>query len=145
MAEVGADTRALGRPIGWWLKEADALLDAAFEDGLRGTSVDRRGWQILSSLAQRPTSRDDLVVSLSAFAAPSLVDSVIEGLQERGWIQESPAGLNLSASGVLKQQALAIAVDAVRQKISKALPPEDYEALVSLLARLVAALKSTDR
>lgn len=27
------------RPIGWWLKHADALLDAAFEGALAGTDA----------------------------------------------------------------------------------------------------------
>jgi hypothetical protein len=145
VAEVAGKTQALGRPIGWWLKEADALLDATFEDALRGTGVDRRGWQVLASLAKRPTSRDDLVVSLAAFDAPSLVDAVIGGLQEKGWVEDSSAGLSLSPSGVLQQRTLATAVGAVRQKISEALPAEDYEALIILLARLVAALNRTDR
>ena len=142
---VAGKTHALGRPIGWWLKEADALLDATFEDALRGTGVDRRGWQVLASLAKRPTSRDDLVVSLAAFDAPSVVDGVVGGLQEKGWVEDSPAGLSLSPSGVLQHRALATAVGAVRQKVSEALPPEDYEALIGLLARLVAALSPTDR
>lgn len=35
--------QALERPIGWWLKEADARLDAAFDRALEGRGVDRRG------------------------------------------------------------------------------------------------------
>jgi hypothetical protein len=45
---------------------------------------------------------------------------------------------------VLQQRTLATAVGAVRQKISEALPAEDHDALISLLARLVAALNRTD-
>ena len=64
------------RPIGWWLKEADARLDAAFDRSLTGRKVDRRGWQILATLARRPTPRDELVVSLSAFDSAAVVDAV---------------------------------------------------------------------
>ena len=145
MAMVAADARAFGRPIGWWLKEADALLDAAFEDGLRGTGVDRRGWQVLASLVKGAADRKDLVAALASFDPPAVVDGVIDGLLGMGWIEQSPAGLSLSPAGVEHQLALAPAVDVVRQQISAGLPPADYEALISLLARLVAALEHSDR
>lgn len=35
----------LRRPIGWWLKEADARLEAAFDNALAGQDVDPRGWR----------------------------------------------------------------------------------------------------
>ncbi|MDP8907614.1 MAG: hypothetical protein M3N47_00540, partial [Chloroflexota bacterium] len=61
------DKQVLARPIGWWLKEADARLDAAFDRQLQSRNVDRRGWQVLASLARRPTSRSELIASLAAF------------------------------------------------------------------------------
>ena len=42
--------QAMSRPVGWWLKEADARLDAAFDRTLAGRDVDRRGWQVLATL-----------------------------------------------------------------------------------------------
>jgi hypothetical protein len=53
-------------------KEADARLDAAFDRSLAGRDVDRRGWQILDTLASSPTPRDELVASLTAFDSPAL-------------------------------------------------------------------------
>jgi len=60
------DKQALSRPVGWWLKEADARLDAAFDRSLVGRNVDRRGWQILASLARSPTRRTDVSAFLAA-------------------------------------------------------------------------------
>ncbi len=34
---------AMSRPIGWWLKEADRRIEAAFDDALRGTGWNRCG------------------------------------------------------------------------------------------------------
>jgi hypothetical protein len=61
------DQHALARPNGWWLNEANSRLDAAFNDALQITGVDRRGWQVLDSLARGPVSRAELVDSLAAF------------------------------------------------------------------------------
>jgi hypothetical protein len=45
----------MARPIGWWLKEADARIDAAFDRVLEGFHTVRRSWQVLSSSARRPS------------------------------------------------------------------------------------------
>lgn len=129
------------RPIGWWLKEADARLDAAFESALEGTDVDRRGWQVLASVSRGPTRRAELVRTLASFDPPAVVEEVIERLSSRGWIEESADGVVLTRSGVGHHAALAPLVDRVRQHVTAALPKDDYIALVGLLARLVTALR----
>ncbi len=129
------------RPLGWWLKEADGLIDAAFDDTLAGCGVDRRGWQVLASLARRPVGQADLVASLAAFDTADVVDGVVRGLRGRGLVEEADGLLRLTARGAAEQAALAPRVDAVRRKVSAALPPEDYLTLVGLLARLVEGLR----
>ncbi len=51
---------ALRRPIGWWLKEADARIDAALD----GMDVDRRRWQVLTTLTEGPATVDDFADAL---------------------------------------------------------------------------------
>lgn len=58
------------RPVGWWLKEADARLSVAFDRILEGSEVDRRGWQVLSSL--------------TSFDSPAAVHGVVGELEARG-------------------------------------------------------------
>lgn len=41
------EEEALSQPIGWWLKEADSLLDAAFEAALQG-------WRQIAGTGQLP-------------------------------------------------------------------------------------------
>jgi DNA-binding MarR family transcriptional regulator len=133
--------QALSRPVGWWLKEADALLDAAFDAALEGCDVDRRGWQVLASLAREPMSRGDVLAALASFDPPDVVHGVLEDLSARGWIEEDRGRLRLTAHGSEQQRVLAPRVDAVRQKVSASLPQDDYLQLVSLLARLVNGLR----
>ena len=134
------DDEVLARPVGWWLKEADARINAAFDSALDGSPVDRRGWQVLNSLAQQPTSRAGLVASLGSFDSAPAILSVIEELADRHWVEEDSGLLRLTPDGVQAQAELAPLVDRVRQQVRAALPQADYLTLVRLLARLTEAL-----
>ena len=135
--------QALTRPIGWWLKEADARLDAAFDVALGSMDVDRRGWQVLASLSRAPTPRGMLVNALSSFDPPAVVDRVIEELSSRGWIEETADSLRLTPAGSSQHAGLTPLVDGVRGRVTAALSEEEYVVLVGLLSRLVAALPPT--
>lgn len=128
------------RPIGWWLKEADARLDAAFDSSLGARGVDRRGWQVLATLATSSTPRAEVVTSLASFDEPAVVDGVIDGLKRRGWIDESGGALRLTPAGVQEHATLVPLVENVRCLVATALPEDDYVTLVRLIARLVASL-----
>lgn len=135
-----SDDELLRRPIGWWLKEADARLDGAFDEVLAGRDVCRRDWQVLAFLARSPASHDEVVRSLASFDPADAVEAVVDALRGRGWIEESAGVLHLSARGLIEQQALSPLVDGVRRQVAAALPAGQYVELVRLLARLAAAL-----
>lgn len=130
---------ALTPPIGWWLKEADTRLNAAFDSALCGTGVDRRGWQVLTSLSRAPIRRSDLDSTLASFAPPAEIEEIIDRMRSRGWVEESAHGAWLTSPGAAKQEALTPLVDGVRQQVAAALPAPEYTALVGLLSRLVEA------
>jgi hypothetical protein len=133
--------KAMTRPVGWWLKEADALLDAAFDAALLGTEVDRRGWQILTTLARQPMGRPALLAALASFDPPEVVERAIVETLSRGWVEASGDVLRLTSAGSQKQQTLHPHVARVRDMVSAALPQEDYAQLVGLLARLVEGIR----
>jgi len=139
------DEQILRRPIGWWLKEADARLDAAFDSTLRTQGVDRRGWQVLATLARSSTRRVDVVAALASFDEPAVVEGVVDELRRRGWVDESHGALRLTPVGAQEQEALAPLVENVRHQVAAALPEGDYLILVRLLARLVAGLPEPSR
>lgn len=72
------------RPIGWWLKEADARLEAAFDSALQAEGTDRRSWQVLATLASSPRPRAEVVASLTAFDEPAVLDRILGGTRRRG-------------------------------------------------------------
>lgn len=133
------------RPLGWWLKQADVRLDAAFDRVLQGRDVDRRMWQVLASLARQPTDRSALTRSLAPFDEAQVVDSVLGDLAGRGWIAESDGVLALTPEGRREQAALAPLAGEIRRQVAEALPGEDHATLVQLLSQLVAALETRGR
>jgi DNA-binding MarR family transcriptional regulator len=140
-----SDEDSLRRPVGWWLKEADARLDAAFDRALGAQGVDRRRWQVLATVATSPRSRAAVVSSLASFDEPAAVEDVIEGLTRRGWVEESNGALGLTPAGARTHAALRPLVERVRRQVAAALPGDDYATLVRLLAQLVAALPEARR
>lgn len=132
--------QAMTRPIGWWLKEADARLDAAFDTALQSSNVDRRGWQVLASLSRGASSRAQLISALASFDPPFVVEGVIGALRSRGWIEEVADSLELTPMGTGQHAAVAPLVDGVREQVTAELSQEEYGVLVGLLSRLVAEL-----
>lgn len=135
---------ALRRPIGWWLKEADAQLDAAFDRALDETPVNRRGWQVLSSIARRAGGEADLAEALAAFESPVAVHDILTDFVSRGWVTSVEDELCLTEEGSRQYAAITPLVTQVRQLVGAALPPDDYVELVRLLQRLTDGLRVND-
>jgi hypothetical protein len=132
--------RAGFRPIGWWLKEADARLEAAFDVRLRAYGVtSRRGWQVLASAARAPVRRADLVADLSSFDSATAVEQLIDELTAEGWLTDDHGTLRLTPDGEGLHTTLAAGVEEIRGWVAEALPGKDYQTLVDLLRQLVDA------
>ena len=128
------------RPIGWWLKEADARLEHAFDVRLRAHGVtSRRGWQVLASVARAPVARADLVSELATFDPAETVEQLISDLEQEGWLSEEAGLLRLTSSGEELHSALRGQVMVIRNWVADALPGDDYATLVNLLRQLVEA------
>jgi hypothetical protein len=135
------DTRSAGfRPIGWWLKEADGRLEAAFDLRLRAYGVtSRRGWQVLASAARAPVRRADLVADLSSFDAAAVVEQVVDELAAEGWLTDDDGTLRLTPDGEDLHLRLSAGIAEIRGWVAEALPGRDYQTLVELLQQLVDA------
>lgn len=135
-----AGTDPLTRPIGWWLKEADARIDAAFDVALAGTGLDRRRWQILTWLSRAPSSVEEVVSQLGIFDEAAAVTAVVDGFVERGLVERVQEQLRLTPAGIEEQAAASRQVAGVRARVVQAVGQDGYETLVNLLAQLVEGL-----
>ena len=126
------------RPVGWWVRRLDELLEQGLDDVAAAEGLTRRHWQVLDSLAARPAGRADLAAALAPFATPEQVDAVLADLAGRGWVADDA----LTADGRAAHERLAAAVGAFRRGVADGLTAEEYAQVVRGLARMVANLEA---
>jgi len=131
------------RPIGWWLKTADARIEQAFEDVFEGQSITRREWQVLEPVSRAPALESELLQRLEAFAG---AQDAVDELRGRGLLADGVDGvLTLTDAGQVAHGRTAAGVATVRSAVSAALPEGNYATLLRLLADLVDGLDRTSR
>lgn len=129
------------RPIGWWLKTADARIEQAFEDVFEGQSITRREWQVLEPVSRTPVLESELLQKLEVFAG---AQDAVDELRRRGLVAGGVDGvLTLTDAGQVAHGRVAAGVATVRSAVSAALPEENYATLLRLLADLVDGLDRT--
>jgi hypothetical protein len=128
------------RPVGWWVKRLDELLERGLDDVVAAEELTRRHWQVLDSLAAHPAPRADLAAALASFAAPEQVDAVLADLAARGWLA-GEATVSLTAEGRTARERVAAAVGAFRRRVAEGLTAEEYAQVVQGLARMVANIE----
>lgn len=128
------------RPIGFWLKRADALISSASNEALSRFGLDRTRWQLLNLLATRTSlTIEEVAGELADFVDEERLRRIIDALREDGTIEAG--SLTLTANGRhLHGQALA-AQQEVRARTAAGITAEEYELTISVLQRIVANLE----
>jgi hypothetical protein len=128
------------RPLGWWLKEADARIDAAFDRALGARGLDRRRWQVLATVARGSSTQHDVAAALSRFDSDAEIATIVADLLERGMVRRGGDDqLEITDRGMLAHEQAAREVDVIRTRVATALGHDGYEELIGLLVRLVEA------
>jgi DNA-binding MarR family transcriptional regulator len=132
------------RPIGYWLKRLDSLIDGQFQRQLSETGLSRRQWQLLSLLEDGPRSVPDLQAELEPFLRGDAddLDDALAGLVTRGWAESTDNIVNLTRTGQAQFGVIKATVAELRQDLTAGLSPEEYEATIDVLARMAANLES---
>lgn len=124
------------RPIGWWVKRLDTLLEEALDTVVAGEGLTRRHWQVLHSLAGGVDREADVVAALADF--PGDVLAFLTDLAARGWVDRPGDGVvRLSADGVAAHDRVSRAVGRVRRHTADGLSRQEYERTVLVLTRMV--------
>lgn len=124
------------RPIGWWVKRLDTLLEEALDSVVAGEGLTRRHWQVLHSLAGGMDREADVVTALADF--PGDASTILADLAARGWVDRTEAGsLQLSAEGAAAHDRVSRAVGRVRRHTADGLSRQEYERTVLVLTRMV--------
>jgi DNA-binding MarR family transcriptional regulator len=135
------------RPLGFWLKLVDRLLDEGFERILAGAGLTRRHWQALTTLQQGPAT----VQELDARLAPFLDDQepttrpVLDDLSARGWATwRAGDQAAVTPTGAAAHRELLADVSAHRRRVSDGITAEEYGATVAVLERMATNLGWAD-
>lgn len=133
------------KPIGYWLKHLDGLIEADFERALGDSGLVRRHWQVLNSLAEGSRSAGELAAALRPFWDEGAItlDEVLDGLECRGWVAregaEGPYALTpLGAEG---HAAVAERIGDARRRITDGVTDEEYLATVDVIRRMAENLE----
>ncbi|MEV6287962.1 MarR family transcriptional regulator [Kribbella sp. NPDC051770] len=120
------------KPIGWWLKELDRLIEAGFAEVLAADGLDRRQWQALNAAG----GDQPVAAALAPFEGSA---DAVRALEARGWM----AGEELTDEGRAVRERLTGKVGAYRRQVADGIEPGEYAATVAVLRRM--ALNLTGR
>ncbi len=128
------------RPIGWWVRRLDALLEEAVDAVVDAEGLSRRHWQVLHSLATGTVQETDVRTALADF--PGDGDVVVSDLVGRGWVVRLGTGrVGLTPEGSAAHDRVSRAVGRVRRHAADGLSRNEYERTILVLSRMVANIE----
>ncbi len=122
------------RPIGFWLKLVDRLIDARLEASLG--DLTRRQWQVLNAVQQGPVSQSEIDARVRPFlVGDQTTVRETADLRDRGWIAGTDM-LALTDLGTQEFTRLLAVVSADRQRLMDGITGAEYAATVAILEKM---------
>ena len=131
------------KPIGYWVKQLDGLLEKAFDHTLAKRGVRRRHWQVLNALRAGTVSRAEITEALLPFwvAASVTQTDVVDDLVRRGWASIEGDSYRLTPEGDLAHRAIEQDVAKLRAQIAEGFSHREFNGVIDALARMAANLE----
>ena len=136
------------RPIGFWLKLVDRMIDEQFASTLEEHGVTRRQWQLLNVLSNGPATVEQLDAAVAPFlSVPSPTDDAAESsadhlaeLVDSGWISVTRGEYELLERGRTAFARLTGVVAEQRTRMTEGLSQEQYDDTLAVLERMARNL-----
>ncbi len=145
---TGIDQRpAPQRPIGFWLKLVDRLIDDSFDTVLADADLTRRHWQVLNLLQAAPATVEQTDTQLAPFlsGAETTTRPVLDDLQVRGWVAwNDNQHATLTDAGAAAHADLLRQVSRSRERLTAGITPQEYAATIEILRRMAVNLGWTE-
>ncbi len=156
---------ATPRPIGYWLKLVDRMIDEQFASTLEEHGVTRRQWQLLSVLSQGPATVEQLDAAVAPFlsvaellAAETATDSApdrpdvaskssathLTELIDSAWVDATTTGYELTDRGRGAFSRLSEVVAAQRTLATEGITQQQYDDTLTALERIARNLGWND-
>lgn len=132
------------RPLGYWVKHLDTLLEESLDRVLARSGIRRRHWQVLNVLRNGPQTRAQVAEAMLAFwvAASVTQTDVVDDLVRRGWAETDGDLYTLTADGEQAYSRVSLDVATLRAQVTDGFTAEEYAAVVEALARMAANLEN---
>ena len=127
------------RPLGYWLKHLDRLIETAAERTFAEQELTRRHWQIMNVLRESPQQEAGLTEAVRPFWAPGAItlEEVTSELARRGWLTQDDTGrYALTPAGQAGHAVVEQKVHGIRSTFLTGLTEQDYHATVQVLQRM---------
>ena len=136
------------RPIGFWLKLVDRLIDEQFSSTIEEHGVTRRQWQLLNVLSRGGASVEQLDAAITPFLtapaesedAPESAAEHLTELIDSAWVDATPTGYELTDRGRAAFTRLADVVAENRGIVARGITEPEYGATVAVLERIARNL-----
>jgi hypothetical protein len=131
------------RPIGFWLKLVDGLIEDQFARTLEEHGVTRRQWQLLNVLARGEATVPQLDAALAPFLSAAEEETSLDHLTElieSAWVDATPTGYELTDRGRGALERLSTVVGEQRSLMTAELTEADYVTTTATLERMARNL-----
>jgi DNA-binding MarR family transcriptional regulator len=144
---MSKDIKSAGRrPIGYWLKHLDRLIEDTFSRTLAEQGLTRRHWQVLNTLARDPAGPAELTKALDPFLRDDRAGqaTVVADLVHRDWAGRDHDGLlRLTPHGRTAHQRTQEQVQQTRELMVHGISADQYAAVIDILSRMAANLETS--
>jgi hypothetical protein len=134
------------RPIGYWLRLVDGLIDDQFAHTLDEHGVTRMQWQLMNVLARGQASVEMLDAAVKPFliaGGETTLDHLTE-LIESAWVDATPTGYELTERGHGALDRLTNVVAGQRTAMSAGVSEDEYLTTTRTLERMARNLGWSD-
>jgi DNA-binding MarR family transcriptional regulator len=142
---MSKDMESTGRrPIGFWLKHLDRLIEETFSRTLTEQGLTRRHWQVLNTLAHDPAGDSELTKALEPFLRDDQAGqaALVADLIRRDWISRHHDGrLRLTRHGQAAHRRTQEQVQQTRGLMVQGISAGDYTAAINILSQMAANLE----
>lgn len=132
------------RPIGYWLKLVDNLIERQFATTLDEHGVTRRQWQLLNVLARGMATVEQLDEAVRPFFTDD--ESSAEHLSElieSAWVAATPEGYEMTERGFTAFGTLSEVVAQQRNLVSQGISEAEYAETIGVLEKMARNLGFT--
>lgn len=130
------------RPIGYWVKQLDELIERTLDQALEPFGLRRRHWQTLNLIAAGKRRSVDVNAGIAPFLEPSdRAESLLDDLTATGWLEHTDDSFDFTDSGRSRFEMAHQAVTTSRTRASEGLSRSDYEITVATLQTMCQNLE----